>query len=370
MKRALACTFAALLFGVAGLAQISGSWYGELGFDFSTSPTVISFSSTLELTYSVAGFDITSTSEFSNSGWSTQKFSISGALGPVDVSGWMEFDPTNAKYLASELSTSLDFAGLALSLTVSHDTELYYCQTGSVEMLYTFKASVDPVTLAVRFLDCCDGIEFYDLTLSLDDLSLCCGLTYDFEFYFTKDGFQYVLFSIDPLFELCCGIAFGVDVKFEVDAKTVTPHFSWGGIEGCVTVWGDLKTDENKAPGLVDVTGWVLYGYKIYCELADCYELEFVTAFEPTIVNKYLDPDWTLDVEAGEFEYIRVGACGPACCGGTWTLEAGVFFGSGGSLFDITRYKVIASVPIMDSLTLGFSWESTGTFAVSWTFTF
>jgi hypothetical protein len=354
-----------LLFGVAGLAQISGSWTGKLQLLPS-----IDFSTTLTLTYSVAGFDITSESKFSSSGFDSQKFSISGSFGPMDVSGWMKFDPTVPEYDSSQISASLDFAGVALSLTVLHDTDLTYCQTGSVEMLYTFKASVDPVTLKVRFLDCCDGIEFYDLTLTLDDLSLCCGLVYDFTLYFTKDGFEYVKFVVDPLFELCCDISFGVTVEFGVDYKSVTPSFTWGGISGCVTVWGDVQPKIEE----VGVEGWQLYGYKIYCELAECYELEIVTAFVPEEVNKHLDPDWIL--EDYEFEYIRFGACGPACCGGTWTLDAGVFFDNGGGLFGISRYKVIASVPIMDNLTLGLEWEfdlgatPPTTLTLTWDFTF
>jgi|Deesub1362A_J573_1020465.scaffolds.fasta_scaffold06139_4 hypothetical protein len=379
MKRALALTFAALLFGVAGLAQISGSWSGTL-----TLLPSIDLSTELSLTYEVAGFTITGIFDFTPS-FTGAEFSLSGALGPVELSGVMGFDPTVPAYAYTDLSSSMDFAGVSLSGGIFHGVypygvdyfeKTYYplkwtdlhdqtqcgtLQTGSVLMLYTLEAAVDPVSLRVRFSDCCDGIEFYDFLLELEDISLCCGIAYDFDLYFTKAGFEYVLISIDPLFELCCGISVGVTVKFEVDSKTVSPSFSWGGIEGCVTVWGDLQKKE----GEVGIEGWELYGYKIYCELAECYDLEIVTAFNVDAVEAIIGNVF----EDDEFEYIKFGACGPACCGGTWELDATIFFG-GGTLFDITRFVVDASVPIMDALTVGFSWESPDSFSVNWTFTF
>jgi len=376
MKRALALTFAALLFGVAGLAQISGSWSGK----FALLPTPSLTYTQLVLNATVAGFEISSTSYFTGSGFESQEFGISGTIGPVEVSGVMGFDATAPAYAYTDLSTSLNFAGVDITGKVFHGVypygqsyfEKHYAlkwadvcpnqTTGNTLMLYTLETSVEPISVSARFSDCCEGIEFYDLTITLEDLSLCCGIAYDLEFYFTKDGFEYVLVSIDPLFELCCGISFGVDIKFTVDGKEVTPSFSWGGIEGCVTVWGDLQLKDDPEVG---VEGWELYGYKIYCELAECYDLEIVTAFDVSAVEAIIG-----DVFKGdEFEYIAIGACGPACCGGTWTLDVTVFFG-GGTLFDITRYTVDVSLPVMDALTVGLSFESPDNLSLSWELVF
>ena len=379
MKRALALAFAALLFGVVGLAQISGSWSGKLAL----LPN-LSFSYTqLVLNTTVAGFEISSTSKFTSSGFESQKFSISGAFGPTEVSGVMGFDAAAPAYAYTDLSTSLSFAGVDITGKVFHGVYPYgqsyfeknyaplkwtdVCptpQTGSTLMLYTLETSVEPISVSARFSDCCEGIEFYDLTITLEDLSLCCGIAYDLKFYFTKDGFEYVLVSIDPLFELCCGISFGVDVKFTVDAKEVTPSFSWGGIEGCVTVWGDVVQTGTQ------IAGWELYGYKIFCELAECYSFEIVTAFNVPEVEAIIG-----DVFKGdEFEYIAIGACGPACCGGTWTLDVTVFFG-GGTLFDISRFLVETEVPLMDALSVSLDFgydvpKAEPSFTVGWTFTF
>ena len=375
MKRALAL-FTVLLFGVAAFAQVSGSWSGTLKLDLSSSPPSVSLSTTLVLSYSVAGFDITSTSKFDSS-WTSQKFELSGTFGPFDLKGWMDFDPGAPAYKASALTATLNFAGLDIDASVEHydfdylsdydiDWHDYCDQTPAALMFYKFGVTVEPVSVKTTFVDCCTGIEFYDLTISLDDLSLCCGITYDFEFYFKKTGFEYVLFSIDKLFDLCCGISFGVDVKFTVDAKSVTPKFSWGGIEGCVTVWGDVVTAEDEDLNWTGLTGWELYGYKIYCELAECYSLEIVTAFDVAEVEKVIG-----DVFKGdEFEYIKLSACGPACCGGTWNLSVATYFGPSGTLFDITRFKADASVPIMDALTISLSYETPNTLSLGWEFKF
>ena len=372
MKRALALTFAALLFGVAGLAQISGSWSGKIAL---LPEPGLSYTQ-LVLNTTVAGFEISSTSKFTSDGFKSQEFGISGTIGPVEVSGVMGFDAAAPAYAYTDLSTSLNFAGVDITGKAFHGVypygqtyfEKHYaplkwtdvCQTpetGSTLMLYTVETSVEPISVSARFADCCEGIEFYDLTITLEDLSLCCGIAYDFEFYFTKAGFDYALVSIDPLFEPCCGISFGVDVKFTVNGKQVTPKFSWAGVEGCV--WGDAVQTGTQ------IAGWELYGYKIYCELAECYSLEFVTAFNVSKVEDIIGDVFKPD----EFEYIAIGACGPACCGGTWTLDVTVFFG-GGTLFDVTRYTVDTSLPVMDALTLGLSFESPDNLSLSWELVF
>jgi len=263
---------------------------------------------------------------------------------------------TDEAALAADVGTVVDF-GVLLD---PKDLSILFLLPSY--MTYTFTAEVEPVSVEVVLDDVCTGMQFKEVTITLTDLSLCCGITYDAELHFTKcEGFDYAKFSAD-LFEICCGISFGVDVTFGVDYKKVEPKFSWTGIEGCVTVWGDLQ----EKVGEVGVEGWELYGYKIFCELAECYSLEFVTAFNVSKVEDIIG-----DVFKGdEFEYIAIGACGPACCGGTWTLDATIYFDNAGGLFGASRLTVDTEVPIMDALTLSFSFESPDTISVGWEFTF
>lgn len=402
MKRALALTFAALLFGVAGLAQISGSWSGKLAL----LPTPSLVYTKLVLTYTVAGFDLTA-EVYADPDPSSVKFKIDGALGPAELSSVMGFDPTVPAYAYTDLSATLDFAGVGLTGKVFHGVypygqsyfETYYypltwtalhdqtqcgtLQTGSALMVYTLGVDVDPISIEAHFSDCCDGVEFYDFTLTLDDISLCCGVTYDMKLYFTKAGFEYVKFTANPLFELCCGFSVGVEVKFGVDYKEVTPKFSWGGIEGCVTVWGDVQKKTNA----VGIDGWEWWGYKVYCELAECNYIEFVHAFDPYDVDFFhLGAAYKIDVfksytinqqKVWENEYVKLGFCGPACCGGTWSVDVSIFFIADAPIdlfFGVSRLNVSATVPVMDSLSLtidyGYNFDTGTSLAIGWSFSF
>ncbi|MCS7240920.1 MAG: hypothetical protein NZ651_06730, partial [Candidatus Bipolaricaulota bacterium] len=111
MKRALAVLL--VIVGFTGFAMFKGSWTASVCL----LPSV-SLSSTLTLTYSVAGFDITSTSTFGATGLTGQAFSFKGALGPFSLSGKMRFDPAVPTYEVGQLVTSFDFAGVKLGLTV------------------------------------------------------------------------------------------------------------------------------------------------------------------------------------------------------------------------------------------------------------
>jgi len=345
------------------LAQFSGSWSATIDV---LTPELVS--STLTLTYTISGWTLTSVSGFDNSGFADQDFSVSGTLGAISLDGSMAFNVSKAEYESSSISASLDFAGVAFDFSVEHVAYPYKdpwpCEQTKSYMVYTLGASADNFGLTAKFEDCCTGIVFKDIKVTLSDLSLCCGLTYGVEFYFTKAGFDYITFSISPLFEICCGISLGIDVKFTEDGKAVTPTFSWEGLTGCVTVWGDVTTatDDDAL-----INGLEIYGYKIYCELAECNYLEIVTAFDPSIVNSYIADDF----EGSEYQYIKLGFCGPACCGGSWTVDAIAFFQETGSLFGLTRFGVDASVPVIgDTLVLNIAFTSKTTLTIGWTFTF
>ena len=101
MKRALALLAACSLFGFAGLAQITGTWdvtleFGPLGTTCTTLYPSIGISSDLTLNYEFCGWTFSSISSFDESGFASQEFSASGALGPLTVSSTMDFIPAFA----------------------------------------------------------------------------------------------------------------------------------------------------------------------------------------------------------------------------------------------------------------------------------
>jgi hypothetical protein len=350
------------MFGFAGFAQLTGSWSANLNI----LPAVGLVNTTLALKYTVAGWTVTSTAKFTGAGFATLTFGASGALGPLTVTGNMAFDGTPA-YVSADIKAALSFAGIDGYLQVKHKAAGDYgCQTGP-SMLYTVYAKAAPVTLTVNFNDCCDGIEFKDLTLTLTGLGLCCGVTYDVTFYFTKAGFGYFELTAKDIFPICCGISFDAGVKFETDAKTVTltPKFAGFG-EACFELYADIATEGGVGEDLylnaIRIDGW-----KIKCTLADCNYVEFVTFLSPENAGLYFNP---VPFAEGEFEYIKLGFCGPGCCGGTYSVDIAVYFDNAGGLFGISRLGANMSIPVMANFTVKVGFATPDTLTLGWTFTF
>jgi len=314
----------------------------------------VSFTTSLTLNYTIAGWTFTSVSTFEDAGFTAQEFSIAGSVGPVAVEGSMEFDPSVPSYTESSLKASVTFAGVETSLTVDHTPAL---------MTYTLEASADPFSAKLVFEDPCTGIKFKSTTITLSGLGLCCGITYDVEFAFTKAGFDYVSFTAKNLFPICCGISFDLSVKFTTDYKEVSIKPVLAKIaDTCFTLYADLDWSNN-AIGALEIYGW-----KVKCELAECNYIEFLTALDVAKVEEILDADV---FKGDEFQYAKLGFCGPGCCGGSYTVDLAIYFDNGGGLFGISRFGADLAIPVMSNFTFkaGFSTlEPTLTFG--WTFTF
>jgi len=423
MKRALAILAACSLFGFAGFAQFSGEWDTTIN----VLPTPVGLEETsLTLNYTFAGWALTSVSTFDSTGFASQSFEAEGALGPTEIEASIAFAPgaetiyecagwtvNEPHYKSSSLEASLEFGGVSFSLAVTHDADYvaiftedeiqtngsnklsdwtsvcydkyllvakegYYCQTDSEialrlpsYMTYTLTVEADPISAEIVFDDVCTGIQFKEATIGFADLSLCCGITFDAELAFNKcKGFDYFEFTAKDLFPICCGISFDLSVKFTTDAKTVTLKPKWAGIEGCFEFYGDLNY-EGGANEDLSLTGLRVDGWKLYCELAECNYVEFVTFLSPQNADDYGYEDV---FEDGEFQYAKLGFCGPGCCGGNYSVDLSVFFDNGGGLFGISRVGADMTIPVMSNLTVNssFAVNTSGgtTLDVGWTFKF
>jgi hypothetical protein len=403
MKRALAvCTVLAVLgFSAFGIGTFSGKWETSMCFlpSFSLSYTK------LTINYTDFGWTFSSISKFDGTGYVYQKFGASGAFGPFTVKGNMWFDPVAVKYMASDLSTTMDFAGIALGLTARHWVYPYWggtgytygpddawypdtnpCPdqtTGDAGLQYILTAKVDPISIKLRFADCCTGTAFQDLLVKVTGIGLCCGISLNSELYFTKAGFNYVKFSGINI-PLCCGVSLDIAVKFTVDSKTVsvTPKFAGIG-EACFTVYG-VPTGDFALP-YISWTGIEIKAWAIECKLGDCNYIKFVTAADAGWYNSNVESVFKTNVTCdsttcalNEYEYINLGFCGAGCCGGKYTVDLSVFFGSGSEagLFDITRLAGKMSIPVMANLTADVSFSVYAKCAcppslcMGWTFTF
>jgi len=390
MKRALAVfsVLAVLGFSAFGIGTFSGSW--DTNIKLLPSPSLDYTKLTLK--YTDLGFTITSVSTFTGAGFTDQSFSLSGNFGPFEVSGAMYFLPTGTqtiswtcdtqtgeipitgpKYKSANLQAKLSFGGISITSKVEHwawpfllakSCCGYPTQTPSSYMLYTNTIVLAPFTLVLRFDDCCTGIAFKDLTLDVTGIGLCCGISLDAEFYFTKAGFGYLSFSGIEI-PLCCGVSLTATVTFTVDAKVVETGLKFPGIgDTCFTVYGDaIKTDTGFGWAGIDIYGW-----KIKCTLGDCNYVEFLTALQPDKMPKAIKSLF----QTNESEYMKLGFCGAGCCGGKYTVDLSVFFVNtrGTNLFGISRIGANMSIPVMSNLTVKVAFTSTPTLDVGWVFTF
>jgi len=384
MKRALAIAVALCTLGFAGFSQIAikGSWTASLCYQ---TPS-FNLSSTLGLTYTVAGFDITSTTVFGASGITAQGFSIRGAFGPFSISGKMRFDPAAVTYEVAQLVTSFDFGGVGIGLTVNHwlDGEWdagYFGTTGADpcpaapgrgNLQYIFTASIAPWSVRVRYLDCSAGTAFQDLLVT-GSFDLCCGIKLSSSLSFTKAGFGSLVLSGLNI-PLCCGVSFDVSITYTTTAKSVsvTPKFAGLG-EACFTVWGGpvSGTTTNIWQGIrID-------GYRIYCKLGDCNYLDYVHAFWPIQTTIPSAIRAKLGGTCEIYEYLEMGFCGAGCCGGRYEVSLRLAWGRvGAGLFGLTQFVGSAKIPIMTNFTLNLDFSmpmgtcGTPNFCFGWTFTF
>ena len=372
MKRALVvCTVLAVLgFSAFGIGTFSGKW--EATIKLLPAPTALTAN---KLTLNYTDFGWTFTGVLSLLGAPTDTFDISakGAFGPFSIDGTMKFDFTPA-YKGTKLVTSLDFAGLGLSFEAYHGAAYVTdvgCQTPAQSLKYVLKGKVDPISVTLTFRDCCTGTEFYSALITLKGIGLCCGISLDAELSFTKaEGFKYLSFSGIEI-PLCCGVSLTTTVTFTVDAKTVETGLKFAGIgDACFTVYGDaIPTATGFGWDGIDIYGW-----KIKCTLGDCNYVEFLTALDPSAIEDILG-DIFYD-PCGEYEYVKMGFCGAGCCGGKYTVDLSIYFGSNGGIFDITRLVYSVRIPIMTNFTLTFSGTAaaaacaTNSFSFGWTFTF
>jgi len=388
MKRALAllAVFGVLACGAPAFPGFSGRW------DLSVRllPAPIALTSTLTLNTNIAGFVWSGSFRFTAAGLDRVSFTTSGDLGFLSFRSVMYFNPGVPEYMGSFLSTSLDLAGIGIGIDVHHwDTDYNAAffagaawpflrwldgvtpcpDPDSFGMAYVISTKVDPLAAKLIFADCSEGTEFYRAIITLKGLGICCGISVDAELSFLKEGgFDYLRLSGIEI-PLCCGVSLTATVTFTVDAKTVDTGLKFAGIgDACFTVYGDAIRTGNAW------TGIEIYGWRIRCTLGDCNYVEFLTALNVDAIEGILGDIFLAACE--EFQYIKMGFCGPGCCGGRYTVDLSIYFGANGGIFDITRLVYSVRIPIMTNFTLTFSGTAiasgcaTNSFSFGWTFTF
>lgn len=386
-----------------GQMTLSGSWSASIQL----LPSVSLAENELNLNVSLAGWKLGETAEFLGAdGYVWQSFLAEGALGPVAGKYELLFGPKAPAFLylwgQSEIAIRgydvilySGFVGPTIpgyffsggpsgGMVAAVEQEIQgmkiRLETGLGARLTDFTIAYTGISTYTKIFPVSPfpgGLQFTYLELDITGIPFCCGISLDSEFSFTKAGFEALSFTLKDI-ALCCGISFDTKITFTTSSKAleVIPH--WAGIEGCLTVYGDVEYAAGEFGGLE------IYGFRVRCDIADCNYLEILHALSPDLfylVNGELlvnpDPIPTTAVplfEDDEIQYIKLGFCGPACCGGQYTLGLTAYFQPMGSLFGLRRIAVAAEVPLMASLEgqleLGVTVGGPVNLALGWTFTF
>lgn len=382
--------------GVAG--GITGEWQALV----SVVPSAGLEECSLTLNYTPGGgWTLWSLSEFGSPGLVDQGFGIRGAWGPISITGGVTFNagdttaiaveypsecdqqtgsytPTVPAYKEAWTKLSLAFAGAEFSLEFHHwaypyhledDAYIWPCcppQTQSYTLL-SIEAAIPPVSLKIGIGDCCSGFSFSDATLSLNDVGLCCGLSYDAELHLTKAGFDYFTTAIK--LEICCGIGIEVETTFTLTEKTVTVKPMWNGMgQACFELYGNILVGQTP----LEIQGIEIYGYKLRCDFSSCSYIELLSALNVSALEELLDDEELF--EDDEFEYLKMAFCGPGCCGGNYVLGLAVYFQLSDSLFGLSRIVGDLWAPIMANfdlrLSLGVTMGGGTEVSLGWAFRF
>ena len=333
-----------VLWVVAGTAQFSGTW----DLSLTLLPTVAFQETRLELLYAFyETWELSLVAYWDDTPVETATLRLKGSSGSLYFSGEAQFDLLSPTYKSAQAIASWMWEGGSLSWAVGHWAPLYAparpcLQTGASYLEYRLEVRSDRGSVLIRFEDCCSGITWRDLLITLQEIPLCCGLRGSGTVKFSKQaGFEELNFLMQDL-ALCPGcFVFDLQVSFTTSAKSIsiTPKLDFPE-NVCLTLYGEIESTNATIQGIR------VQGIELRCELTDCQEVELKTAFTPG----------GLGFSGEEFEYVRVATCLPGCCGGAGRLEITAFFATSGQ-FGLSRIVIGTEIPLEEGFTVWFEGE-------------
>ena len=278
-----------------------------------------------------------------------------------DLSDYTPAARTYLENLATARATELGAAAFDIPLPQTDD--LVFKLWVPHYMRYTFTAEYPPFKASFMFDDVSTGIQFVRATVSLDDFQPCCGIGVSAELSFTKcRGFEYLKITLEDALKFCCGLDFDITIHFTPTHKTVSLDFDGVLWKPCVKVY----VEPAFADGFT-ITGLYIYGFELRCEFGDCSYAKFLTAFDVAALEEILGEDI---FQGDEYEYLEVGVCGQACCGGRYQFKGFIFFQESGSFMGITRVGAELTFPLFPGFTFGFKWDTSPLFSFTWRLSF
>ena len=402
-----------LLVGLAGLTLSAGPFAGHWETLFSVDPDggtfVDGFQSMLTIDYTMSTFITTSYSEFQEFGFLWQEFSAAGSAGAIDLQGNILFGPLTAEFLYAQFIAEISLGGAELGY--------YYAMLGEAVLGgpadgFAFRlagsiGSMDFVSiteLGARIADDdFDGITivhtrsgfsrsyitdpvvpgqgFTGQKVTIGGLSLGCVEGIEATFYITCGGFDYVLFELDGIVTGLNWLSFDMDLRFEVQTKTITMTPAL--IVGEVLC---LKPYFALVPGLpsISIDGIVLGGVELI------YRSNGVTLRDVTVLDagRYVitTPEFGSQLVSIEdaiasgyayyvdyWELLSLEVDGEACCGGRYSLLINSYFEEGSTEifgWSMTSFEGWFGIGTNTALTLALTVDGDGLEGMSIGFAF
>ncbi len=285
--------------------------------------------------------------------------------GPFEVlPDLSDYTPTAKTYLQNRAAArAAELGAAAFEIPAPTTSELVFKLWVPYYMRYTFATHAPPFRAEAVFDDVGTGIQFVEATLSLEEISPCCGIGIGAKLSFTKcRGFEYLEIRLKDALRVCCGLDFDVTLRFTPTHKTVSLEFDGFTWKPCVKIYAEPEFIDDYTIG-----GLNIYGFEICCDLGDCSYAKIVTAFDVFALEEILGEDI---FQGDEFQYLEVGVCGEACCGQVYQFKGFIFFQESGSFMGITRVGAELAFPLFRGFSFGFRWDTSPLFSFTWTLSF
>jgi hypothetical protein len=264
MTRALVLGLAVVLgLGVASFAQtLSGSW--DTTITITPTPVSLGVASSLVVTYSVSDWSFTSDTVLTATGWSSQNFRASGALGGFTLGSVLSFNPATASFASWTATGSLSLAGVTFNGTF---TLLGSGLTPGTTFRLVGAGTAGAVDVDVT-------LTFGDTTTSVCDFNWT-GVTIDVDFPFCCAdvmstvtfnclGFDKATFEVqDIALPALPWVTLDALLTFQTQTKSLvlSPRFDFGDV-ACFSLYIAQAQTGNLTLG--DIT---INGIGLYCEM-------------------------------------------------------------------------------------------------------
>lgn len=339
MRRALVVLVAG---GVALAAPPALLWEGKLAWTLpAVTPTL---SSTVGLTWTVAGWEWTGKAGFEAGAWKTLAFTGSGKFGGVELAPSLAFDPQGPAFQALTVLGRLDLLGLPAEGVARLEEKGFGWgltflgeRDGFIERVrvrFNLKRFLDEPQEATFAPSFSFGEVRFRLALP------CCAERLRGWLSFTKAGFSELGLSFPLPIPRELRLLASATVRLSADRKTafLGPGFVYD-LPPCVEAFLALDWD----PGSATIRGIRVYGVGFRCEVGEV-RLRALTTFEPIGL-----------VKAPYWEALWIAWEGGDCCGRA-RFNLALYFGDGG-LVGLGEVEIGAELAFSPGFALGFEAE-------------